>query len=81
MAGGTARRYDAGKETAMSERAEQQRQALENPGHRGEEDGIAEGEYPVWSPYEAHEAAAALVELLGREEERPARQTWQGVPK
>jgi hypothetical protein len=28
------------------------------------EEGIAEGEYPIWSPYEAHEAAAMLLQLL-----------------
>jgi hypothetical protein len=28
------------------------------------EDGLAEGEYPVWSPYDAHEGAAALLKLL-----------------
>jgi hypothetical protein len=27
--------------------------------------GLAAGEYPVWSPYEAHEAAATLLDMLG----------------
>jgi len=29
-----------------------------------QEEGLAEGEYPVWSPYDAHEAAATLLQLL-----------------
>ncbi|HET6384899.1 MAG TPA: hypothetical protein VFJ58_16010 [Armatimonadota bacterium] len=31
------------------------------------EEGRATGEYPVWSPYEAHDAAAALLRLLDEE--------------
>lgn len=26
--------------------------------------GIVEGEYPIWSPHDAHEAAATLLRLL-----------------
>lgn len=29
-----------------------------------QEEGIPAGEYPIWSPYEAHEAAATLMRLL-----------------
>ncbi len=29
-----------------------------------QEEGWAEGEYAVWSPYDAHEAAATLMQLL-----------------
>jgi hypothetical protein len=29
-----------------------------------EEEGLAAGEYPVWSPYDSHEAAAKLLKLL-----------------
>ena len=29
-----------------------------------QEEGLTEGEYTVWSPYEAHEAASALMQLL-----------------
>ncbi|WP_148590768.1 hypothetical protein [Aquisphaera giovannonii] len=33
---------------------------------------LAEGEtYPVWSPYDAHEAAATLLNLLDEERPRP----------
>jgi hypothetical protein len=28
------------------------------------EERLPTGEYPVWSPYEAHEAAATLMDLL-----------------
>jgi len=28
------------------------------------EEGLTEGEYPIWSPYDAHEAAATLLHLL-----------------
>lgn len=31
------------------------------------EEGLAPGEYPVWSPYDAHEAAATLMQLLERD--------------
>jgi hypothetical protein len=31
------------------------------------EEGIIQGEYPIWSPYEAHEAAATLLRLLEEE--------------
>lgn len=37
-----------------------------------QEEGLAEGDYPVWSPYEAHEAAAVLMALLKQEEGRKA---------
>jgi hypothetical protein len=29
-----------------------------------QEEGIAAGEYPIWSPYDAHEAAGVLMQLL-----------------
>jgi hypothetical protein len=32
-----------------------------------QEEGIPEGEYPIWSPYEAHKAAATLLQLLKEE--------------
>ena len=34
------------------------------------EEGLAEGEYEIWSPYDAHEAADKLMKLLeeGRSE-------------
>jgi hypothetical protein len=31
-------------------------------------EGLAEGEYPIWSPHEAHDAAAILIGLLDQEE-------------
>ena len=35
-----------------------------------QEEGIPEGEYPVWSPYEAHEAAATLMRMLEEEQKQ-----------
>lgn len=32
-----------------------------------QEEGLPEGEYPIWSPYEAHEAAATLMRMLEEE--------------
>jgi hypothetical protein len=32
-----------------------------------QEEGIPPGEYPIWSPYDAHDAAATLLQLLERE--------------
>jgi hypothetical protein len=32
-----------------------------------QEEGLAAGEYPVWSPYEAHSAAATLMNLLDQD--------------
>ncbi len=32
-----------------------------------ESEWIADGDYPIWSPYEAHEAAATLVQILENE--------------
>ena len=32
-----------------------------------QEDGETAIEYPVWSPYDAHDAAATLLQLLERE--------------
>lgn len=32
-----------------------------------QEEGLAEGEYPIWSPCDAHEAAATLLQLLEAE--------------
>jgi hypothetical protein len=29
------------------------------------EEGLPEGEYAIWSPYDSHEAAATLLQLLG----------------
>ena len=29
-----------------------------------QEEGLTEGEYPIWSPYDAYEAAATLMQLL-----------------
>lgn len=37
-----------------------------------QEEGLAPGEYPVWSPYEAHEAAATLMRLLEQEQAEAA---------
>ena len=28
------------------------------------DEGLADGEYPIWSPYEAHDAAGVLLQLL-----------------
>ena len=36
------------------------------------EEGLAPGEYPVWSPYEAHDAAATLMEMLRADEAKAA---------
>lgn len=33
-----------------------------------QEEGLTAGEYPVWSPYEAHEAAATLMRMLEQEQ-------------
>lgn len=33
----------------------------------GREEGIAAGDYPIWSPYDAHAAAATLLRLLEQE--------------
>ncbi len=32
-----------------------------------QEEGIAAIEYPIWSPYDAHDAAATLLKLLEQE--------------
>jgi hypothetical protein len=32
------------------------------------DEGLAEGDYPIWSPYDSHEAAVTLTRML--EEER-----------
>ena len=37
-----------------------------------QEEGLVEGEYPVWSPYEAHEAAATLMQLLEQDKAKAA---------
>lgn len=37
-----------------------------------QEEGLAAGEYPVWSPYDAHEAAATLMHLLKEEKAEAA---------
>lgn len=36
------------------------------------EEGLAPGDYPVWSPYDAHEAAAKLMQLLERDKAETA---------
>lgn len=36
------------------------------------EEGLAAGEYPVWSPYEAHAAAVTLMEMLKAEKVKAA---------
>ncbi len=35
-----------------------------------QEEGVATIEYPIWSPYDAHAAAATLLQLL--EQEKPS---------
>lgn len=37
-----------------------------------QEESLVEGEYPVWSPYEAHEAAATLMRLLEQDKAKTA---------
>jgi hypothetical protein len=37
-----------------------------------QEEGLAAGEYPVWFPYEAHEAAATLMQMLEQEKAKAA---------
>jgi hypothetical protein len=34
---------------------------------RAQEEGVTAVEYPVWSPYDAHGAAATLLQLLEQE--------------
>lgn len=36
------------------------------------DEGLASGEYPVWSPYDAHEAAATLMQLLEQDQAQAA---------
>jgi len=36
------------------------------------EEGLPRGEYPIWSPYEAHAAAAALLDLLEKDKAEAA---------
>lgn len=36
-----------------------------------QEEGVQAIEYPVWSPYDAHDAAAILLQLLEREKANP----------
>ena len=36
-----------------------------------QEEGLTEGEYPVWSPYDAHEAAATLMQLVEQDKAKP----------
>ena len=38
-----------------------------------EEEGLAAGEYAIWSPYEAHEAAATLMQLLEEDKQERAK--------
>lgn len=35
---------------------------------QAERELLPPGEYPIWSPYDAHEAAAALMKALAEEE-------------
>lgn len=37
-----------------------------------QEEGLAEGEYPIWSPYDAHEAAVTLLQLLEQDKAEAA---------
>ena len=37
-----------------------------------QEEGLAAGEYAVWSPYDAHEAAATLLQLLEQDKAEAA---------
>jgi len=37
-----------------------------------QEEGLSAGEYPVWSPYQAHEAAATLMQMLEQEKAEAA---------
>ncbi len=37
-----------------------------------QEEGLAAGEYTLWSPYEAHEAAGTLMRLLEQEKAEAA---------
>ena len=37
-----------------------------------QEEGLTEGEYPVRSPYDAHEAAATLLQLLEQDKAEAA---------
>lgn len=37
-----------------------------------QEEGLSAGEYPVWSPYDAHEAAATLMQLLEQDKAEAA---------
>ena len=36
------------------------------------DEGLEEGEYPIWSPYDAHEAAATLMQLLEEDKAQSA---------
>ena len=36
------------------------------------EEPFSESEYPIWSPYEAHSAAASLIQLLEQDKAQPA---------
>jgi hypothetical protein len=37
-----------------------------------QEEGLAAGEYPVWSPHDAHEAAAILLQMLEQDKAQAA---------
>jgi hypothetical protein len=37
-----------------------------------QEEGLTEGEYPIWSPYDAHAAAATLMQLLEQDKAETA---------
>ena len=45
-------------------RADKYRLVQELIAELAREEALAEGEYPVWSPYDAHDAAASLLQLL-----------------
>ena len=36
------------------------------------EEGLAEGEFAIWSPYDAHEGASTLLQLLDQDEAEAA---------
>ena len=37
-----------------------------------QEEGLAAGEYPIWSPHDAHAAAATLLQLLEQDKAEAA---------
>ncbi len=53
-------------------RGEKYRLVQELLAELAQEEGLAAGEYAVWSPYEAHEAAATLLQLLEQDKAEAA---------